>query len=263
MMSSSQAWLPPIALFDGVLSGRVGGLVAQWEKRWIGRPKGLSTRIAAEGAIVKAHTAAWGTHCGGLVAAIEEAALVRLACQLLCIKNPPKKMQEADAHLLRSVGEACLRNLLTDLAAGLGLSGEISAVEPTDLPGLARNPAMRFILNPASLPRGIDLFLSQDAAVSARKMHLAPPREPRPLGARRAAAEAQEIRVGACIGWGQVGLSDLRSLMPDDVIVLDGALGKDLVLHVDGRATADPLIELAQSGPALVLRERKMTTRAA
>ena len=82
MTLSSRAWLPPIALFDGVLSGRVGGLVAEWEKRWLGRPKRPSTRVAAEGAVTKARSIAWGTTCGGLVAAIEEATLLRLASQL-------------------------------------------------------------------------------------------------------------------------------------------------------------------------------------
>jgi flagellar motor switch/type III secretory pathway protein FliN len=262
-MTSCQAWLPPIALFDGVLSEKIGGWTRRWEQRWFREPKGLSIRVSAGGGASSTRPAVWGTPCGGLVLALEEAALHRLACTLLGIRKPPRKISTADWRLLRSVSDACIRDLISDLAGGLGLSKDVVEVAAPEFQTYARTAIMRFAVNSGALPRSLDVYLGQDAAVGARKAHAPAPREPRVLGTRRSAIEAQEIRVGACIGWGQVELADLCSLAPNDVLVLDGALGKELVLLINGRRTTDPGIELIQTGSALVLRERASDARAA
>jgi flagellar motor switch/type III secretory pathway protein FliN len=263
MTLSCEAWLPPTALFDGVLGDRAFGWTRQWEKRWFRSPKAVSMRVSARGDAPAARTTAWGTRGDGLVLSIEDETVLRLACELLGIRRRPRRMSNTDMRLLRAVSEACLRDLLAHIASGFGLAEELSAIDVGDLKAHARSAAMRFTVSINGLPRGFDIYLSQNAAVAGRKAQIAPPREPHPLGTRRSAAEAQEIAVGACIGWSQVALGELRSLEPDDVVVLDGAFGTDLELLINGRRTVDPGVELARSGSALVLRERKISVRAA
>lgn len=263
MTMSCEAWLPPLALFDGVLGDRALGWTRQWEKRWFRSPKGVSVRVSARGDKPAARTAAWGTADGGLVLAIEEEVVLRLAYALLGTRKRPRQLPSPDLRLLRAVSEACIRDLLSRLAVGFGLAKELSAVDIANLKLRAHSAVVHFSAGISGLPRGFDIYLSQDAAVAARKAQIGSPREPRPLGARKSAIEAQEIAVGACIGWSRLALGELRSLELEDVLVLDGAFGKDLELLINGRRTIDPGIELIRAGSTLALRERKIGARAA
>jgi flagellar motor switch/type III secretory pathway protein FliN len=252
-----------MALFDGVLGANALGRVRLWNKRWFKSPKDVAVKVAAGGREVAGNSFAWGTACGGLALGLEKDTLLRTACTLLNIRKLPGKPSAADLRLLHAVSEACIRDLLSEVVAGLRLSKEVSAIALPAFRELGREAVMRLVISIPILSKSIEVYLDQDVAVSARKAQMAPAREPRTLGAMKSAVDAQEINVGACIGWGRAPLAELSSLEPDDVLILDEALGKDLALLINGRRTSDPGIELVQTGSTLALRERKAGSRAA
>ena len=262
MTVTHREWLPDMALFDGVLRARVLECARVWSRRWFTAPKDISVKVEAGGHTSRAIVTGWGTPCHGVVLGLDEDTPLRLACALLKIRTPSDRLSAVDSRLLRGVSAACIGDLMSVLAAAFGLPKETGPLAALDVRDIGRTAAMRLTLAVPAFSRHFVLYLSQDKTVSARKAQIPPAREPRKLGVLRSAVEAQEVKVGACIGWARTPLADLRSLEPDDVMVLDEVLGKALTLLVNGKATTDSGIELVQAGSTLVLRERKAESRA-
>ena len=186
---------------------------------------------------------------GGLLLVADAPSQLTLAGWMLDLPVSPK-MNDVDRRFLRDLADACARDFL-ETAAGLFSVG--SAPRPIP-PTRAQHTGVRFSLSVSSATKVLELHAPEHLALAARRGALPAPAPRSAPASRRDALERQSVRVGAMVGAGRVGLSDLANLSRGDVLVLDRGPGEDTALTINGEARPGTACVLEQQDAELTLR---------
>lgn len=248
-MSEAQAWLPSMALVDGKLTEAVGATLARWHGKWISQPGLLTVKLQTPGRKSQQPEEGWRTSCGSLAASMDRELALRLGASLLALRRPPPSAIAADKRLLQAVAGDAVRDLLGMLAVRFRAA---SATEYADQLPIAPFH-LRFAVRGSRGPL-FHLVVAAGAAATARKAVASPRRPLAPLNSRPAVADAICIKASARIGTCRVTASDLDSLLPGDVLVLDSRISEHPQLAINGQVVEGERLSLAREGAALVIR---------
>ena len=249
---TARPWLPRNALRDETIVASTAERADKWAIRWFGEAVAANVRKGASIGHVKmaCDTVCWESSCQGLVLATDAPGRVRIVSAMLGVKTAWLKLTEADLELFDELAAPCIEDLLGGLAE-LFQTGPRTGMAP---PNRIVENALSFSLGFGSATPAIDIFVHEHLAVAARKATISGGRPAPVLGQRNEAIARQTVQIGAKLGVGQVGLSELCTLACGDVLVLDRAFGDRLALTVNGEAKPDTGCELHQDGAVLKLR---------
>lgn len=250
MTTTTHAWLPPIAIFDGGVSRRFDELLQTWRRQWFPAPITLTSKATAAPISGIHRGEHWRTQCGNLAFAADQQRRIRLASAVLGFNKTWRKSDSRDAAFLSRLAQEAVADFAAGLASLFQNKPSLEKIEGTtdSLP-----IAMSFgVSNGAG--KLFDISVSWEAAVAARKSLTPPARATLPLQSRHAAIASQQIRIGGYVGSGRVELSDLRALAPGDILVLDRAIGDEFNVTINGRTAAQADYEIKRDGAGLVLQ---------
>lgn len=251
MTPAPRPWLPPNALRDAKLTDALRTEGDRWAAKWFTSPKPVSVRMnEVRGRSVAGDGACWRHPGGGLQLVMSSTAHVPIACSMLGLETGAQKLSAQDHALLREVAGACARDFILSTARLFCCD---PAAQPAASLDATASLSFAFSLGPAS--QLLELFVDEDLAITARRALSSEDRRAlAPLSDRREAIGRQSIDVGALIGTGKLGLGDLRTLAPGDLLVLDRGPADFVELAIDGTARPDTRCAIAEDGPVLRMR---------
>jgi hypothetical protein len=253
MMVLPEAWLPAPALFDGILTDRVTGVVYAWRKRWLSTPGKASVRLQA-GVKLATSRAGWASACGGLQIVAGQQGQLRLAAGMLGLRRTRAKAASADLALMDRLSGEAISNLIGMLAGIFQTQPKAERLKRIPTEDFHEiSIAMQFAV---STPAGrlVDVHVTPDAAVSGRKAQIASRRAPSPLGRRQDAVRRQTVRIGAFAGAGEIGLAELRTLAVGDVLVLDRMIDESFDLTLNDRRMTHRDLDIRRDGRSLLVQ---------
>ncbi|MGE0828000.1 MAG: FliM/FliN family flagellar motor switch protein [Hyphomonadaceae bacterium] len=216
MSASARPWLPATALRDDWLVGRLSACAQDWTTHWFYGGRSASVKSLSAPLEARLRANAWQTQDGALTAALDGRAQGALAHWMLGLSIGAQKLNQADQELMDRLAASCAADLLHRVAIALGAAPILNpnidaAIAPT---------ALGFRIGIGSATGLIELHMTRDLAIAARKASLAPS-PARPLKDRAAALSRQKLQLAVMVGRAHLPFSDLCSLAPDDIIVLD------------------------------------------
>ena len=245
MIQSFKPWLPATALHAEQLEERLGQAVDEWSRKWFARrparlkeapPKDRSSGRAARAAAV------WQTLDEGLAFGVAADASSRIAAGLLDLAPEEKLAAPGDEAIVERMAEACLDDLRTRLCRLLGLAETVAwRRDPAGGPQAGDHV---WEIEAGGQPPLVWLGAGPELLVRLAKMTVAVAPETPDLRPLREGLARQPIRLCAFLGSCELTLSQVASLAPGDVLVLDSAVGEPLDLCIQpgdrsGRCTVE------------------------
>lgn len=249
MSPEPRPWLPANALIDPATTARLTQCVEAWARRWFVDPRMPSVRlVACQGrASLASDALCLRNATGELLLSLPRTAHFKLADSMLGLRSRAK-LSLHDNALLGELELRCLKDLSQEAASLFGISTRIVSEHSGNI---ARAVHYAFALPPLS--DDIHLFIDVPAAMTARRARLGSTNRPVPLGSRQDAIAKQRVGVGAFLGAGEVGLSDLYGLACGDVLRINREQGP-LPLTINGKASPGMRCEPIRDGSVLKLR---------
>lgn len=225
-MPAARAWLPGAALADGVLTAALNERTRAWAARWFisGKPPKIAPCPTA---ISAAKDVLWLAN-EVLFLAIDPQTLGNLGRALMRVESSLQKLTPSDLQLFRDLGADCFEDFLRHAA-------EAFLAPPQD--ALAGGPdanfkGLSFSISTAGI--AFELHVDETTAIAARKAMLRQAPAYRDLFPRDQAIRAQNVKVGAMLGTGQIRLAEYYTLEVGDVLVLDRGADDEVSLTVNG-----------------------------
>jgi flagellar motor switch/type III secretory pathway protein FliN len=235
MTIEGRSWLPPGAAMPRAAQGAVMDMIDAWSRAWFAREGlgalGSFVRLAEVRTALRKTT--WHACEGGLAIGLPQGGVVALGALALGVEDRADR-PATDAELLDRVGGECLDDLKTRAATLFALEASgWSSSEATSAPDEAVHQLT--IGTPA---RSVTLILQLSASLFARFVRARLPLPPKtgPLGDAGAALAPLAARLSAVLGSCGLTVSELSTLAPGDVLVLDSALDARLPIAIDGVA---------------------------
>jgi hypothetical protein len=244
-MQSARSWLPEGALRDGVLRRLVLETAKAWSERWFAVKPDVSAREEPQpsnAADATQHRSA----DGAITLSAPPHARRRLALRAIGLDAALPRLTPRDQTVLTKLASASLDDLLAAFVACF--PGAPACATHTPDPR-----RLHFSLGLGAATRLIDLSLTLENAIAARKSVMARYEQRRGLSPVTTALERQPVEVSAMIGVGQIDLTDLRALEPGDIITLDQGPADRVALAVNKIQVGGRNWALFQEGRALTM----------
>lgn len=247
-------WLPPQVAERPAVRGKVAEVVGVWRRSWF---QDLPLDVIRWELVMKDVYAApesGGRTFGGAIGAhVGARALTRLIEAAMDV-SLLDGLTDADRRVVDDVAAQMVEDLLASLESGLGLDPRQTSPKA--------GAGVRAAIGSDAGGVLLWIFLPMPALMALGQASLPPP--PAPVGkltARRGALGDQEVEIEAILGGARLRLSDLASLAPGDVLVLDRALGEPAELRhcASGRVLAHGAISDADGSLELVLQPSSST----
>lgn len=253
MTVTARPFLPSEALHDGALVNRIAQCARDWAHRWFFNDENCFVRASEVSRYFALGDEArhWRAANGELVLAIPASDQIKIATAALNLQHFRYKPAKADMDFIASLATAAIVDFLND-ACEL-FTSERSAARAA--PGLAVSLPRDCLHYAVSAGSAIfHFYVGRDLASSARKALCARTLTPTPLSPRMEALSDHMVFLGARVGKGKLGFTDISSLAIGDVFVTDHSVDEPLEITVNGELKSGAGLNLVQDGSKLELR---------
>lgn len=220
-------WVPDTALNASCVLGALDEALSAWSRRWfvegLIRRRGLEAADAPNGSL-----AVWAAQTPRLALSLSDTQRAHLTGLATDMAVDRLEAASDDQALLETVATALSDDLVRTLdaalgegvsAAGAGLDGPSGLFRMTLVDDRGRSVA--------------SVWLSRAALAASRLAHLPGRRGAPRLCALREALGETAVTLTIRLGAAELGLGDVQSLAPGDVVVLDRALDDALAVLAD------------------------------
>lgn len=252
MTPEPRPWLPQQALKDDTLIKRIIGDCTSWSARWFAEPRDTSVRMRfIEASPIARGATIWRAHTPGFAITITPHAELLLASWTLGFALGSQRLNPHDESLLRGVAQECASDFFPCVAQTFSVTGTFAQAPEFAAPSGA---CFTFAIGAASPV--FELYVSDALLIAGRKACVRKQLAPSPLSvnARENATARQTVKLGAMVGVGRLGLSELYNLAAGDVLVLDRGHNDKVALTIDGAIQPQTRCDLRQDNGELKLR---------
>jgi hypothetical protein len=227
VIQSFRPWLPATALRADQLESRLSQAIDEWSHKWFAR-RPMRLVGASSGDVIDGE---WQALDEGLGLSVTPNGPSAIAAALLDLSADEKLSAPADDAVVERLARTCVEDLKDRLCGLLGLPVD-SLWLGESFPGAGVAGATFWSIGTDGEPSALCLRADPELLVRLAKRGVATPAERLDLRPLREGLVRQPVALSAFLGGCELTLSEVASLAPGDVLVLDQAVGDPLELSV-------------------------------